>query len=356
MVTFTGITYDRKSKDPLNGVKVSFSNFLSVSNSRGEYQIQIPEEEFTSNKKVLFTFSQPNFEEKNVRVSPSKTQVNVGLKTLQDFKDDALTENLPLKEQEINQLSKPNFEQFQQKRLNDLVKTLKVTLIPIIINLLLEFGITDQSSPTPKSCPSPEKMRRIIEKRNKLTKQLEISLTTIDTTLKALGILEGILLVVEIAQKSSLAIPLPTPPIVSKIISVLEEQIKKYKNINRGLISILFILRSTIQSILTLLSTLDKAIQECSKEDETLVQLNLDILNEVNMLNQQTSVGFESINGFTFDIEIESTQNTLKRRRAIAKNNKGVILLRGEYSYSSSDKILIDELIFFIKVNNLKAD
>ncbi len=356
MITFTGIVYDRKNKDPLNGVNILFSNFLSISNSRGEYQIQIPKEEFTSNKKVLLTFSQPNFEEKNIRISPSKTQINVGLKTLQDFKDDFITENLSLKDEEISQLSKPNFEQFQQKRLNDLIKTLKVTLTPIVINLLLSFGITDQSSPSPKSCPSPEKMREIIKKRNKLTRQLEISLTTIDTILKALGILEGILLVVEIAQKTSLAIPLPSPPIVSKIISVLEEQIKKYKNINTGLISILFILRSIIQSILLLLSTLDKAIQECSKEDETLVQLNLDILNEINMLDQQTSVGFESINGFNFDIEIEPTQNPLKRRRAIAKNSKGVILLKGEYSYSSSDKILIDELIFFIKTNNLKAD
>ena len=355
MVTFTGILYDRKSKDPLSGATISFSNFISFSNSRGEYQIQIPQEEFDSNNKVFLTFFQPNFEEKNIRISPQKTQINVGLKTIQNFKDNTLTENLLLKEREIFQLSKPNFEQLQQKRLNDLIKTLKVTLIPIIINLLSDFGITDQLL-SPKSCPSSDRIKNIINKRNKLTKQLEISLTTIDITLKALGILEGILLVVETTQKSSLAIPVPTPPIVPKVVNILEEQIKKYKNINSGLITILFILRSTIQFILPLLSTLDRAIQECAGKSENLEQLNLDILDEINTLNEQQPQEFESINGFNFDIEVEPTPQTLKRKRAIAKNSKGVILLKGEYSFSSSDKILIDELVFFIKTNNLKAD
>ena len=45
----------------------------------------------------------------------------------------------------------------------------------------------------------------------------------------------------------------------------------------------------------------------------------------------------------------------LKRRRAVAKNKQGVIQLKGEPSFSSSDQILIDELAFYITSNNLKA-
>ena len=55
-------------------------------------------------------------------------------------------------------------------------------------------------------------------------------------------------------------------------------------------------------------------------------------------------------------IEIEKTDNSLSRKRAKATNRQGVIMLRGEYSFSSIDQILIDELVFYIQQNNLKAD
>jgi hypothetical protein len=54
-------------------------------------------------------------------------------------------------------------------------------------------------------------------------------------------------------------------------------------------------------------------------------------------------------------VETEKTTNSLKRRRALASNSNGVVLLQGEWSFSSIDQILIDELVFYIKINNLKA-
>ena len=61
------------------------------------------------------------------------------------------------------------------------------------------------------------------------------------------------------------------------------------------------------------------------------------------------------VNGFNLSvIPSESTTNlSLKRRQAIARNPSGVIMLRGEESFSSNDQILIDELAFYIKQNNL---
>ena len=56
------------------------------------------------------------------------------------------------------------------------------------------------------------------------------------------------------------------------------------------------------------------------------------------------------------EVETEITERSLKRRRAIARNRAGVIMLRGEYSFSSIDQILIDELVFYIQQNDLKAD
>jgi hypothetical protein len=54
--------------------------------------------------------------------------------------------------------------------------------------------------------------------------------------------------------------------------------------------------------------------------------------------------------------ETEVTDKSLKRRRAIAVNQNNVVMLKGEWSFSSIDQILIDELVFYIQQNDLKAD
>ena len=46
---------------------------------------------------------------------------------------------------------------------------------------------------------------------------------------------------------------------------------------------------------------------------------------------------------------------TIVKRQAVAKDSKGIIILKGEPSFSASDQILIDELAFYITSNNLKA-
>ena len=50
------------------------------------------------------------------------------------------------------------------------------------------------------------------------------------------------------------------------------------------------------------------------------------------------------------------TVGGLKRRKAVARNKQGVIMLEGEPSFSSIDQILIDELVFYIQQNDLKAE
>jgi hypothetical protein len=55
-------------------------------------------------------------------------------------------------------------------------------------------------------------------------------------------------------------------------------------------------------------------------------------------------------------VETEPTLKPLKRRRATATNRSGIVMLTGEWSFSSIDQILIDELVFYIQQNDLKAD
>ena len=62
-------------------------------------------------------------------------------------------------------------------------------------------------------------------------------------------------------------------------------------------------------------------------------------------------------NGFFLSVETDNKNpvGTLKRRFAVAKDSRGITLLKGEPSFSSSDQILIDELVFYIQQKDLKA-
>jgi len=359
-----GVVVD-KSNQPLKGAMVMYGDSITYSNVEGEFLLNI-----TPSISPSITITSPGYSEvkKKLYKLSGEIRENIGvviLKSNDDVVKNEISSQLLLTRNETLQLSLPNqsFELFQQKKLRDLVKTLKYTLLPIVLNLLISFGISKVSeaiskkTSKPNTCPSPEKLKKIIEKRNKLVKQLNISFTVVDTTLKSLGILQGILVITEVSLKAIPLIPYPTPPIVPTIGQTLDSQVKKYKNVSGGILSILSILRNLISSILQLLSTLDSQIQSCTESSPEFESINPEIVEQLNALNRETPPSsFEKVNGFVFDVETERTTDDLKRKRAIAKNSKGVILLRGEYSYSSSTQILIEELAFYIKINNLKAD
>ena len=91
---------------------------------------------------------------------------------------------------------------------------------------------------------------------------------------------------------------------------------------------------------------------------EAQEKITSDLLEATEEQALQGSPVVTNINGFEMGvIPVEGTTNDqLLRRKAIARNKAGVIMLQGEPSFSSNDQILIDELIFYIKQNDLKAD
>ena len=106
------------------------------------------------------------------------------------------------------------------------------------------------------------------------------------------------------------------------------------------------------------MKSIDGLLQECAEEDD----LGLEVINQelLDLAEEEEDDGnpiISSTNGFFFSVETDDSNpvGTLKRRRAIAKDARGVTLLKGELSFSSSDQVLIDELIFYIQQNNLKA-
>jgi hypothetical protein len=70
----------------------------------------------------------------------------------------------------------------------------------------------------------------------------------------------------------------------------------------------------------------------------------------------------QNVNGFIMDVVVDESskqgygEGVLYSRYAVAKNSTGVVILKGEPSFSADSQILIDELSFYIRNNNLKAD
>ena len=107
---------------------------------------------------------------------------------------------------------------------------------------------------------------------------------------------------------------------------------------------------------------IDMVIGSCAKElNGTLneqEQLSNQLLKSTQQQSQQLSPVITNFNGFKMDVITLTDQsiNGLERRQATAKNSQGIIMLKGDPSFSSNDQILIDELVFYIKQNDLKAD
>ena len=263
-----------------------------------------------------------------------------------------------------------------------LVGIIKTKTIPMAVGILIAFGISKLTQSNRKTCPTPEELEELIRKRNKLVRQLNqifakiVATTALAYAFKTLSAtLKGVSLSLD-------SIPLPqaigTPPakdfgglIFSQPYSTTAKlrtitlQIKELeKNSNElskaTLVALVFLIAAAATVIILLLG-LDKLMQECAEENG-VTQVELTAINQelLDLTEEQEEDGnpvIKSVNGFIFSVETDNSNpiGTLKRRFAVAKDNRGVTLLKGEPSFSSNDQILIDELIFYIQQNDLKA-
>jgi len=256
----------------------------------------------------------------------------------------------------------------------------------------------------PKICPPDiEALNNIIKKKNQLTKQLNNLYKNINKVNKILeippltiNIAGKVVTGVDIAFKilsnipSTVGTPIPTGSVL-----ILKDLIEKLKDLidfmgsklGSGQIQLKLILEE-LKKVILLLSILDALIESCAKQlaeddgdgddgdlgDGDLGDgngnngSNSGLINQESISNElltstqdqaiQGSRVANNVNGFTFSVATvnNSTIDGYTRRQALARNAQGVILLRGEPSFSSNDQILIDELIFYIQQNDLKAE
>ena len=271
---------------------------------------------------------------------------------------------------------------YRRKGMLKLVDVIKTKLIPLCLELLIAFGITKLSQSNQKTCPTPESLNEVIRKKNQVTRQLNqiYQAIAINTALAAAFIaLSGILKGVKL-QLDALPIPqaIGIPPAkdfgglifaqtyslsgkLQQITDLINKLSEENKELSKNILVSLIFLIAGITTALLLLNAIDNLSQECAEEggvtlpEQEAINTELLALTEGAELEGNNIVS--SFNGFTFSVvpDDKNPVGTLKRRYAVAKNSQGVIQLKGEPSFSSNDQILIDELVFYIQQNDLKA-
>lgn len=386
-----GKIYDKTTSKPIQGVKVEPllakihpEDKKIFTNDKGEYKINVKIPYLPFNNKSLLQsqliFSHKEYVPGTGELVTQKREIKTDLKSkpLLNIKLAAEQAAMDLKKEVYSKIegaskiasSLPEkILIIRRKQVEKFTNTLLFKLLPLAVSLLLVFGITKIKDRGKKICPTKEQLKRAAKKRNKIAKQLNqiYIMVAINIGLAILFNYLAIQLRGIRGQITSLSFPVATPPgvgvpqsllsILQNFKDILENLSNANKKLNIQLIIalIFFIIAMIILSMI--IKTVDSLIFECANDDDIdLVELN----PSIQELASEEDVGEEKnkIAGFTIEV-VEMDKNSvgnLKRRQAIGKNDQGVVLVKGDPSFSASDNVLIEELIFYIRANDLKAN
>jgi hypothetical protein len=388
----TGTIIDGITLLPLPGVKISDKlNNSTLTNLKGEFNFQTPIlENGNTPKDFPLTINKKDYTINTEIPYTSTGDVKLSLGIIKLYTISYSTPIASSKENEtsqaeidqyINQYKTPEFR-FQEK-IDKIKIDLKSKVIPLIYNIAAQYGISQLNVLVEKykgeltqeatdeleqliSCPPQDQINTLILIKNKLVKQLNISYTSIQTSSKLLNINDQLITGIETSYNVLKFLPTPSaiagvgiPISVINNIQDIKDFLKglsgKLKSTNSSISSIINPLEDILVKVISYLNFIDKITQICSpNSSQQQISTELTILTQQQ--TQQLSPVVINVNGFEMGVETEPITNPLKRRRAIARNKGGVIMLTGEWSFSSIDQILIDELVFYIQQNNLKAD
>jgi hypothetical protein len=381
-----GTVIDSTNNSFLTGVKIKTSLVNSTkTDNQGNFTIV---GKTTTDKPITINVSLKGYNALDINPYTGNNEIKSNLGVIQltpiqkNLDQDIINSSL-LTEDEIKSLTLGSKipSSFIQKRLTEAIVNVKSRLIPVILTLIAGFGVTQTDKLVKKgkdkiddvidqtSCPTPDELARIISRKNKLVKQLNNLLKLINSSEKTL---EGFLTVIDILTKTLQAVDLATLALPSSVppgVGIPVGAINKFENLKQAtqnnlkaevskvgnLNSPLNLLKSSINTALQYLNLLDSLVQYCAP-NSSQEQVSKELIALTQQQSNQLSPVVTNVNGFEMGVETEATTNSLKRRRAIARNKGGVVMLQGEWSYSSIDQILIDELVFYIQTNDLKAE
>jgi hypothetical protein len=236
--------------------------------------------------------------------------------------------------------------------------------------------ITDLKSRFDNGCPTASELVKIVNQRNQLIKiltQLRQQVLQIDKTTNPLKTLVITLTTATKLLKlaplpvavgsPAVALPLGTIITAGDTLNKLDTKINGFSSIILTFGAITKYIVKTIDEILAQIKTLDALVEKCAAENAQKDGNNLAINNALNaedstLINNLQSPNKDDTNtykGFILEVLLDDKNDTrFPKRYAVARTPGGVIVLRGESSFSSSVDVLLDEIKFIIDRDNLK--
>jgi hypothetical protein len=383
-----GRIYDKKENIPLKGVKIEviieeptyalLKEYTASTLSDGTFELKIKLPILPFNQKVLvkpkFLYTKekylPGYQEILTLDREPKSDLNLypllNLETAAEEELAELINSSNSKIQEVNNIALSLPEKVsvaRRKAIMNIVSIIQTRLFPLALSLLLAFGITKLTQKNQKICPSRNLLLNNIAKRNRIVKQLNQIYVSISLNTALAAILTIIASQFRVGRLtiSSLPIPLITQPYstvsnLQNIESILKELEEQNQCLNKQILIALIFLVASLAIILSLLRGIDELTQECAT-DLNLEPISQELIDLSNQTSEEGIISINKVNGFTLEVQSldQNSVGKLKRRQAVGKNSQGIILVKGDPSFSSNDQVLINELVFYIQSNNLKA-
>jgi len=226
-------------------------------------------------------------------------------------------------------------------------------------------------------CPVKDKLIEIIQIRNNLLKVVNNTQKTVNKFSNLVNSLKPPItaanLLIGLLKANPIPVAIGTPPgpggglILAKTTGYLTSQadrlakvtslLESLENDIKAIESLISSVTPSLNNVKSILETVNLSVEGCVDSVNNAEDL-ADLLNQVRPLENTGSEGIPSLdfkyqgaNGKIYNLAIINDNNsgtTVKRRIAVAKDNIGVIVLRGQPSFSSDTQVLLDEIKFRI--------
>ena len=249
--------------------------------------------------------------------------------------------------------------------------------IPQIIQPSLQ-NLINQYIQNVDVCPNEVTLNELITQRNNIAEslnnigfrinQLGSSITGVSNFLNiTLGLLTSVDIASVIASAAAKLLPI-TPGAVPAALNDAQTLIRKttFDRLGnsklskiQGVISssslVISIVGTYILTAKSLLDAIDSYINKC-QINSNIIPLS-DVVNSIAnaQLQAQQTANQVTYQGFIIEIEEVPYTPTVIRRRAVGKNQSGIVLIQTELSFTTNSGTLINELKLIIDRDNLKA-
>lgn len=248
--------------------------------------------------------------------------------------------------------------------------------VPKIFDLAYKTGVNLVNGAIPDFCVPKEELDKILKQRNQIMNQINLVSNAINKLASVTDVLKPVVVSVEVAIQTSklaeevlIAVLNSWPegtPVPGKLISglVILDNInqnfppKLTKAINKltAIVLAVSFANNILLKIKNLLMSIDNYLKGCGVNADSLTPLNEDLQQfENTLLNNTNNNGENVYKGFILDIVEEQFTPTVKRRKAVAKNINGIILLQTPLTFSTDTQTLINEIKLVIDSSDLKA-